>query len=83
VVDAVSVASCCAVLERRLSGYVHVRRGPNRTGFAGLSQPPSDAIRLFPREQYAPLVSNHLFYHFSHVLSVISVFVSLAFHHLC
>jgi NADH:ubiquinone oxidoreductase subunit H len=62
-------------------GYVHVRRGANRIGFAGLSQPPNDAIRLFPREKYVPLFPNHLCYNFSHVLGFISVFVSLAFHH--
>jgi NADH-ubiquinone oxidoreductase chain 1 len=40
-------------------------KGPNRVGFIGLFQPFSDAIRLFTREQYFPLVSNYLSYYFS------------------
>jgi NADH-ubiquinone oxidoreductase chain 1 len=46
--------------ERRVLAYVHIRKGSNRVGFIGLSQPFSDAIKLFTREQYFPLVSNYL-----------------------
>jgi NADH:ubiquinone oxidoreductase subunit H len=47
-------------LERRVLGYVHICKGPNRVGFISLFQPFSDAIKLFTREQYFPLVSNYL-----------------------
>lgn len=53
------------LLERRVLGYIHIRRGPNKVGFVGLFQPFSDAIKLFTREQYFPLVSNYLVYYFS------------------
>jgi NADH-ubiquinone oxidoreductase chain 1 len=43
-------------LERRVLGYVHIHKSPNRVGFIGLFQPFSDAIKLFTREQYFPLV---------------------------
>jgi NADH-ubiquinone oxidoreductase chain 1 len=62
------------LLERRVLGYIHIRRGPNRVGFIGLFQPFRDAIRLFTREQYFPLVSNYLSYYFS---PVFSLFLSL------
>jgi NADH-ubiquinone oxidoreductase chain 1 len=62
------------LLERRVLGYVHVRKGPNKVGFVGLFQPFSDAVKLFTREQYFPLVSNYLSYYFS---PVFSLFLSL------
>jgi NADH:ubiquinone oxidoreductase subunit H len=44
--------------------------GPNRVGFIGLFQPFSDAIKLFTREQYFPLVSNYLSYYFSPIFGL-------------
>jgi NADH:ubiquinone oxidoreductase subunit H len=52
------------LVERRVLGYVHIRKDPNRVGFIGLFQPFSDAIMLFTRELYFPLVSNYLSYYF-------------------
>jgi NADH-ubiquinone oxidoreductase chain 1 len=62
------------LLIRRVLGYVHIRKGPNRVGFIGLFQPFSDAIKLFTREQYFPLVSNYLSYYFS---PIFGLFLSL------
>ena len=81
VVIAVPVILSVAYLtywERKMIGFMHVRRGPNRVGFRGLLQPFADVLKLLTKEVIVPSQANKVLFVLAPVVTLMPALAAWA-----
>ncbi len=67
---AISSAAVSVYLERRISGVIQNRYGPNRVGPFGTLQPIVDVVKLFMKEDIVPDAANKNFHRAAPIISL-------------
>ena len=80
-VIALPIILCVAYLtywERKMIGFMHARRGPNRVGYRGLLQPFADVFKLLTKEVITPSEANKVLYRLGPVVTLMPALAAWA-----
>ncbi|WP_300648392.1 NADH-quinone oxidoreductase subunit NuoH [Paenalcaligenes sp.] len=78
---AIPIILCVAYLtywERKMIGFMHVRRGPTRVGYRGLLQPFADVFKLLTKEVIVPANANRLLFVLAPVVTLMPALAAWA-----